>query len=243
MVLAPHPSMLADESPLALLRLRRAEADAALRRSLATASMLALTAAVALLLARALLFAPPELRVIELPPIINIGPSPGPPPIPTGDPPRQAARTDEPGPIQEIDHEAPVDKPVVDPAPPIASGGQGNGPATGDARPGNGEGIPGPPPEPLPGDFTYTEVLPNPVFQPRPEYPEIARTAGMEGRVVVRMLIGLDGRVRRAEMEKSNPMFDAEALEAARRWTFTPALTDGKPVMVWVRVPFEFRLH
>ena len=97
--------------------------------------------------------------------------------------------------------------------------------------------------EPKPDDFIFTEELPQAVLKVVPEYPAIARQAGMEGDVLVRMLVGTDGRVLRAEIQKGSALFDEEALKAARQWTFTPALTDGKPVMVWVRVPFNFRLH
>jgi TonB family protein len=38
-------------------------------------------------------------------------------------------------------------------------------------------------------------------------------------------------------------MLDSAALEAARRFVFQPALSNGHPVPVWVAVQFRFRLH
>ena len=35
---------------------------------------------------------------------------------------------------------------------------------------------------------------------------------------------------------------DEAALAAAQKWVFTPALRQGKPVTVWVSIPFRFRL-
>jgi TonB family protein len=61
--------------------------------------------------------------------------------------------------------------------------------------------------------------------------------------VVVRALVGLDGRVRRAEIEHSSIMFDEAALAAVRQWTFRPARSNGKEVLAWVRIPVKFTLH
>jgi TonB family protein len=36
-------------------------------------------------------------------------------------------------------------------------------------------------------------------------------------------------------------VFDTSALEAARRWRFTPGMKDGKPVEAWIQVPVDFR--
>jgi len=59
------------------------------------------------------------------------------------------------------------------------------------------------------------------------------------------VLVGRDGRVRDAvaDPRHSITMLDPAALEAARQWVFKPALANGKPVAVWVAVPFSFRLH
>jgi len=234
-----------DDSPLALLRLARSEAEAELRRSLAKASMLALTLCVTVLALHAL-FSGPTLSVA--PPTVPIDPRIFERYIPAGPigdvvPIKAAANSN--GEIKAVD-EVLVDKTddtVVPSRETIVSGaGEGDGKVGAVAGSGQGTAV-SPPVEPKPEDFVFTEELPQPVLKAVPEYPALPRQAGMEGRVVVRMLIGTDGRVRRAEIEKSSPMFDEEALKAARQWTFTPALTDGKPVMVWVRVPFEFRLH
>lgn len=60
--------------------------------------------------------------------------------------------------------------------------------------------------------------------------------------MVLKLLIGLDGRVKDVEVERSEPagVFDAVTVEAARQWVFSPQLEDGKPVEGWVRVPVDF---
>jgi protein TonB len=83
------------------------------------------------------------------------------------------------------------------------------------------------------------------VFEFKPDYPDLAREAGVEGLVVVHALIGKDGRVLRVELDpkKNVLMLNAAALEAAMKWKFTPALANGHPVVVWYAIPFKFVLH
>ena len=78
---------------------------------------------------------------------------------------------------------------------------------------------------------------------PEPLYPPFAREAQVEGLVVVRALVGRDGRVEEADVVRSVPLLDATALEAVRRWTFDPARVHGRAVSVWILIPFRFRLH
>jgi len=235
-----------DDTPLALLRLARSEAEAELRRSLAKASMLALTLCVAVLALRAFLGGP-TIKTIDVPGI------PFDPTIlrkyipaaPLGDvvPVQPAVRTDGAiQPVDQVDEDRTKDVVVPTGEQVVPGVGDPNAKVGQPTGTGTGTGILEPV-EPKPEDYIFTEELPQAIGKVVPEYPSIARQAGMEGRVVVRMLIGTDGRVRRAEIEKGSALFDEEALKAARQWTFTPALTDGKPVMVWVRVPFDFRLH
>ncbi|HYM82428.1 MAG TPA: energy transducer TonB [Candidatus Limnocylindria bacterium] len=89
----------------------------------------------------------------------------------------------------------------------------------------------------------HADVMPEAVVAPRPEYPLFAKEVASEGLVVVRVVVGLEGRVTKAEILRSVPPLDAAALEAARRWVFTPALVDGEPMQVYVIIPFRFRLH
>lgn len=91
----------------------------------------------------------------------------------------------------------------------------------------------------------YAEEFPNVVQCREPRYPDLAREAGVEGTVRVLVLVGLDGRVRRAMIAPggSVPMLDEAALEAARSCVFTPALADHHPVRVWISRQYRFRLH
>jgi protein TonB len=93
------------------------------------------------------------------------------------------------------------------------------------------------------GEFVYTEELPELITKVPTEYPEIARDAGVEGKVVVWALVGKDGRVLETKVTQSIPMLDAAAVKAVKQYVFKPALNNNKPVAVWVAIPLKFSLH
>jgi protein TonB len=93
--------------------------------------------------------------------------------------------------------------------------------------------------------FWKVEVKPQPVSVPTPNYPELARQAGIEGQVVVAAMVDVDGSIISAEVMKSsgNQSLDQAALEAAYRAKFTPARQRDKPVRVQVSIPYRFSLN
>jgi protein TonB len=93
------------------------------------------------------------------------------------------------------------------------------------------------------GDYVYVEELPEAVTKVPPQYPDIAREAGVDGTVMVQALVGKDGRVKDTKVTKSIPMLDAAAITAVKGWVFKPALSNNKPVAVWVAIPVRFSLH
>jgi TonB family protein len=76
-------------------------------------------------------------------------------------------------------------------------------------------------------------------------YPEEAREEGIQGRVMVRFTIDVDGSVKDATVTRSvDPLLDAEALRvinASPKWK--PAKVNGKPVKVSLSIPVEFILE
>ena len=93
------------------------------------------------------------------------------------------------------------------------------------------------------GEYVYVEELPECVTAAQPVYPADAMQAGVQGRVVVQVLVGKDGLVKDARIVSSIPMLDAAALTAVRNYRFTPARSKGQPVAVWVAVPVKFALR
>jgi len=73
-------------------------------------------------------------------------------------------------------------------------------------------------------------------------YPEVARQAGIEGRVTVKVLVGPDGSVIQVGSVSGPDVFQDEVRDKATNLQFTPGLQNGKPVKVWVTVPFNFKL-
>jgi protein TonB len=92
-------------------------------------------------------------------------------------------------------------------------------------------------------DVVRYDEAPGVVTRVVPAYPDMAREAGVDGSVLLRVLVGRDGRVHDVHVERSVPMLDDAAIDAARRWVFTPALVDGHPIAVWVAIPIRFSLH
>jgi periplasmic protein TonB len=95
-----------------------------------------------------------------------------------------------------------------------------------------------------PPDFVPVEQQPVPVKQVNPDYPEIARRAGVEGTVWVKILVDKEGKAKKAVIMKSdNEIFNENAIKAALGWVFTPAMMNNGPVAVWAAVPFRFKLN
>lgn len=89
-------------------------------------------------------------------------------------------------------------------------------------------------------------VRPDPKHPPtKPDYPPSAKRLEQEGVVGLLLLVGPDGRVIEAQVEKSSgfPALDAAATKEAKRWRFLPAQQEGKPIQAWHRVNLRFRLE
>jgi TonB family protein len=65
-----------------------------------------------------------------------------------------------------------------------------------------------------------------------PEYPPAARASGSRGTVRLRVLIGIDGRVRQADVMDGDPGLITPAVEAVKQWVYQPTLLNGAPVEV-----------
>ena len=103
--------------------------------------------------------------------------------------------------------------------------------------------IPPEPNDPSPDIFQPFEKEPVPVFMIAPQYPDVPLRAGLEGNVLLKVLLTKEGKVKKAILVKSDgDLFIQPAIDAVMKWAFTPALMNGKPVQVWVSIPFRFRL-
>lgn len=83
------------------------------------------------------------------------------------------------------------------------------------------------------------------VTQRYPSYPADAIKNKEQGTVVLRVLVGVDGKPVHVTVEattKAAPDLIKAANDTVMGWHFTPAMKDGKPVEAYVRVPFKFNL-
>lgn len=164
------------------------------------------------------------------------------PPPPKVAPARARARIDDGVIVPAPPGEVPPDEPLID-SRGTAEGPTGPGP---DVAPHVDVGT-GSSAEPIPvrGVFVPVDELPVLVRDFKPEYPPLAREAGVEGLVVVYALVGKDGRVLRVELDEKAavPLLNEVALEAAKRWVFTPAIANGHPITYWFAIPFRFVLR
>lgn len=138
----------------------------------------------------------------------------------------------------KIEHKQVV-KHVVKHVPAGAKKGSGSGSGGGHGA-GHGTGI---------GDGAGPGIARNPKVPPRvastaaPIYPQALRDAGIGGRVVVRGVIGTDGRVESAEVVRSsgNSTLDNNALSAFYKWRFSAAKNDaGQKVRCYFVQGFPF---
>lgn len=123
--------------------------------------------------------------------------------------------------------------------------GTGNGTGEGDRFSVGGKGGSGT--EQLPDD-EFIAVEQEPTFDYAAltrsvVYPELARQYGIEGKVVLRVLIAADGSVARTNiLQSANVMLESAAIKAVQNVRFTPARQNGQAVACYVTIPVNFRL-
>ena len=84
---------------------------------------------------------------------------------------------------------------------------------------------------------------PERVYYVAPIYPAIARTAGIEGTVILEAVIGTDGSVQELRVLRPVTFLSDAAFEAVRQWLFTPTRLNGEPVPVVMTVTVTFTLR
>ena len=96
------------------------------------------------------------------------------------------------------------------------------------------------------GATTGNETRPvRPVRMDAPQYPRDALRRGEEGHVIVEFTINAQGTTEDITIVEAEPRgsFDNEARRAVSRWTFEPALQDGRPIAQRIRHTLEFNLN
>ena len=94
------------------------------------------------------------------------------------------------------------------------------------------------------GGVTLPERLEESYVQP--EYPELARVARIEGRVILQAIILKDGTVGEIEVLNCNRPgvgFEESATGAVQQWRYRPAMQGNRPVDVYFTVRVDFDLQ
>ena len=85
-------------------------------------------------------------------------------------------------------------------------------------------------------------VPPRKIVNVPPVYPALARSAHIQGVIVLDAVIDTDGTVTAVRVLRPLPILDEAAVEAVRQWKYTPALANGRPVAVVMTVTINFSL-
>lgn len=73
-----------------------------------------------------------------------------------------------------------------------------------------------------------------------PMYPALARQARVSGTVRVELVVGTDGRVKSAKAISGQPLLRQAAVDAVKRWIYSPAMLNGQPTEVTTQADLQF---
>lgn len=102
---------------------------------------------------------------------------------------------------------------------------------------------------PLPNEYVAVEEMPQLINAAEVQratidlYPEVAKSAGVEGTVDLRVYIGKTGDVENVIVVDGPPMLRDAATQAVKQAKFKPALQQHHPVGIWVVWPVVFSLR
>jgi TonB family protein len=75
-----------------------------------------------------------------------------------------------------------------------------------------------------------------------PEYPQPAKSAGIQGKVVLDAVVGPQGNIEQLRLVSGPGALAQAAMDAVRWWRYQPYLANGQPVAVETTVELDFRL-
>jgi protein TonB len=102
---------------------------------------------------------------------------------------------------------------------------------------------PPPPPPSAPMRLHSGIKPPRKIADVPPAYPAIARSAHVQGVVILEAVIDAQGGVASLRVLRSIPLLDQAALDAVQQWRFTPALLNNQAVPVVMTVTVNFTLQ
>jgi periplasmic protein TonB len=80
-------------------------------------------------------------------------------------------------------------------------------------------------------------------FRPEPAYPPLARQARISGTVRMSAVIATDGKISSLRVLSGHPLLVNAAVDAVKRWVYSPTLLNGVPVEVITDITVTFTLN
>jgi protein TonB len=80
------------------------------------------------------------------------------------------------------------------------------------------------------------------VHQVQPTYPTLAKSARIQGDVVLKAIISKEGQIEDLQLVSGHPMLVPAAIDAVRQWRYRPYLLNGQPVEVETTITVIFSL-
>jgi protein TonB len=80
------------------------------------------------------------------------------------------------------------------------------------------------------------------IHRVQPQYPLLAKSARIQGQVLLTAVIGKEGDIEQLQAVSGPPLLVRAAMEAVRQWRYRPYLLDGKPCPVETEITVTFRL-
>lgn len=94
-----------------------------------------------------------------------------------------------------------------------------------------------------PLSVTSSIAAANLIYKVTPQYPRLARAAGIQGTVEFSAVIDKQGRIQNLQLLKGHPLLIRAAMEAVMQWRYRPTLLNGVAVEVMTSIVVNFRLN
>jgi periplasmic protein TonB len=100
-----------------------------------------------------------------------------------------------------------------------------------------------PPPAPVVHSVRLSHMSPGSlVHRVQPEYPAMAKAAGIQGMVVLQAVIARDGAIEKLQVVSGHPLLAPAAMKAVAQWRYRPYILNGDAVEVETQVTVNFVL-
>ena len=76
-----------------------------------------------------------------------------------------------------------------------------------------------------------------------PAYPSLARSARIQGQVVLSAVIGKNGAIENLRVLSGHPMLVGAAVDAVRQWRYRPYILNGDAIEVETQITVNFHLE